>query len=63
MAKKKEDLYEGSEHWPEFRNVAYVRAFDDGEGDILVQGARGDQWEVDRTEFYANYKPVTPNKS
>jgi hypothetical protein len=63
MASKKEDKYEGSEYWPEFRNVTYVRALQQEDGSYLVQGSRGDQWKVDQSEFHANYKPTTPNKS
>ncbi len=63
MASKTAEKFEGSEHWPEFRNITYVRAYQQEDGTYLVQGQRGDQWEVDGHEFHDNYKPVTPNKS
>lgn len=64
MTKKKPDV-SGSEFWPEFRCVKYVRALHDAESDVYtVHGSRdGDVWEVSGSEFRATYKPVTPNKS
>lgn len=53
----------GSDHWPSFRNVTYVKAIQQDDGSYLVHGARGDVWVVPADEFQANYKPVTPNKS
>jgi hypothetical protein len=62
MAKKIDT--EGSENWPEFRNISYVRASYDAERDVyVVQGSRGDAWEVAAADFHEYYKPTTPNKS
>lgn len=66
MATKKETeaLLEGADHWPEFRNVTYVRAlYLEEDGDYLVRGSQGDTWTVDEADFHARYKPTTPNKS
>ena len=63
MSKKKIDT-EGSEHWPTYRNISYVRAhLDEESGKYVVQGAEGDAWEVKADEFQRRYKPATPNKS
>lgn len=64
MAKKKELKTDGSDYWHEYRNVTYVKAYqEEEEGSYVVLGQRGDVWEVPADEFHANYKPVTPNKS
>jgi len=58
-----EQLVEGSEYWPTFRNMAFVQAQQQPDGSYLVHGSKGDVWTVSEHDFNLNYKPVTPNKS